>query len=270
MDAEEKKEAYDPQDGIDQGAAGTPDGYQTGGGQAGGGQPEPAAPGEGSPAPSDDPEGAGQQEQGAEGPVPGEGLGNASEPLTQAAAEDGREQAPDPAGKTAEPERTFTQAEVNELIGRTRTEARERARKETLAELLDKYGFEDASQFDEAVGNGEKYDELSGQQSGMEQEMQSLRDENILLRSGIDPDRFNDVKAVFAYRNEPITPEALELAIDTHPEWVAYGDVKDDDGDPDTPPASVVKRLGAEPRKEAPANGTEEEQAAKLFGWNAK
>ena len=40
------------------------------------------------------------------------------------------------------------QSEVNNIVGRTRMEAREKARAEYLAEMLEKYGLKDETEMD--------------------------------------------------------------------------------------------------------------------------
>lgn len=159
-------------------------------------------------------------------------------------------------------ERRFTQAEVDKIVGKIRSEARERA----VKELLNKYGYDDVSQLDETVGESERYAELSGQQD----EMESLRNENLLLRSGITEDRFEDAMAYFAYKDLPMNPITLEEAIESHPEWVdSYDDDyldedEEDDGIEEEKP-SMVRRLGAEPIRKDDGNPAENEEDRAMF-----
>lgn len=157
-------------------------------------------------------------------------------------------------------ERTFTQAEVDKIVGKIRSEARERA----VKELLNKYGYDDVSQLDETVGESERYAELSGQQD----EMESLRNENLLLRSGITEDRFEDAMAYFAYKDLPMNPITLEEAIESHPEWVDsydddYLDEEEDSIEEEKP--SMVRRLGAEPIRKDDGNPAESEEDRAMF-----
>lgn len=175
----------------------------------------------------------------------------------------------------AKPARTFTQEDVDRIVGKTRAEARERGRKEFLDEMMEKYGLEDVSQLDDMVGSSEKYEELNGQQEGLMQELESLKNENLLLRAGIDQSRFDDVYGYFQYKGIPLNPLTLEEALESHPEWDELNglDIGGDDGDGgdvegDAEPASVIRRIGAEPsRRNASAPKENEYEAAmNLFG----
>ena len=204
-------------------------------------QPEPEMAQEPEAEPEQEPETEGEPE---------------AEPETQQAEEPEQEQEPE------QPVRTFTQEEVNEIVGKTRSEARKRA----INEIMEKYGFDDASQLDDLVGASERYEELSGQQEGYEQEMESLRNENLLLKSGIDPDRFEDVMAYFSYKKMPINPVTLEDAMSTHPEWTGFDEIEEEE-EPEEKP-SVVRKLGNSPvrRDESNPAESEESRAMKMFG----
>lgn len=161
-----------------------------------------------------------------------------------------------------EEERKFTQAEVDKLVGKIRNEARERGKKEALDELLNKYGYDDVSQLDDTVGESERY-------AGRADEYESLKNENLLLRAGVNEDRFEDVLAYFTYKNMPINPITLEEAIEAHPEWTGFSeyDTSDDEEEEAEEKPSVVRRLGAEPiRKNDNPSESEEERAMRIMG----
>lgn len=144
----------------------------------------------------------------ADEPTPGPNPGNGTQPESEAE--------PEPAQPAP---RTFTQEEVNELIGRTRQEARQRAREEFANELRGRYGFQSDSDLDDLIGNGQRFDALNdefGSQSAM---LADLRTENALLRSGIPEERFGDVKAILSYNGKDVTPDTIAEAMATHPEW---------------------------------------------------
>ena len=162
-----------------------------------------------------------------------------------------------------EEERRFTQAEVDKLVGKIRNEARERGKKEALDELLNKYGYDDVSQLDDTVGESERY-------AGRADEYEALKNENLLLRAGVDEDRFEDALAYFAYKKMPINPITLEEAIEAHPEWTGFGEYDasnaNEDEEVEEKP-SVVRRLGAEPiRKNDNPTESEEERAMRIMG----
>ncbi len=181
-------------------------------------------------------------------------------------------QEPEPANQEDTPEavnqedtpeavgRTFTQAEVDKLVGKIRSEARERGKKEALEELLNKYGYDDVSQLDDTVGESERY-------AGQQDEYENLKNENLLLKSGIDESRFEDALAYFAYKDIPMNPITLEEAIESHPEWTGLDSVNFSDEEDEEEKPSVVRRLGAEPiRREENVGESDEERAMRFMG----
>lgn len=208
----------------------------------------------------------GEQEQGGQ-PAP------EPEQAPEAGPDTLQEEGPE---EEAKPARTFTQEDVDRIVGRTRAEARERGRKEFLDEMMEKYGLEDVSQLDDMVGSSEKYEELNGQQEGLMQELESVKNENMLLRAGIDQSRFDDVYGYFQYKGIPLNPLTLEEALESHPEWdelngLDIGGGDDGDGgdvEGDAEPASVIRRIGAEPsrRDTGAPKESEYEAAMNLFG----
>ena len=97
----------------------------------------------------------------------------------------------------------FTQSQVNEMVGKTRTETREK----TLRYIYGRYGVKDEAELDELVGNAqaldsfkEKYDtEKAGWKqtsADRDKELMEVKEQVALLQSGIDSDRFEDAKFI--------------------------------------------------------------------------
>ena len=202
----------------------------------------------------------------------------AAEPASGGAPEAGEGQAPVPEAAdgtpAAKPERTFTQAEVNELIGRTRQEARQRAREEFAGEIRTKYGLDDDSQLDDLIGNGQRFDALNEEYGAQSASIRELTAENALLKSGVDESRFADVKAILAYQGLDVTPENIAEALTTHPEWKGGGIAPEaaapnaadgTAGRPDPTP-SVVTRIGGMPEAKGDEPEDERTRAMRLFG----
>ena len=112
--------------------------------------------------------------------------------------------------------RTFTQEEVNELIGKTRNEARNRAN----SAYYGRYGVDNDDELNELVGRGQSYKVLEDKYNTNMSELESLRAENALLKSGIVPSRYDDVKFILKGKGLEITPETISQELVTHPEWV--------------------------------------------------
>lgn len=201
-----------------------------------------------------------------------EGLSSESESGTEPALEGASPVAEpseprEPSEPKAEEPRTFTQEEVNRMMGKTRAEAREKARREVLEEMMEKYGIEDEGKLDEMFGNSERYDELKGRQSGMENDIREKDAEIALLRSGISPERFDDVKAWCQYNGYEINPVSIEKGLDTHPEWTEYDFSEDEEGYSDEEePVSVVRKLGSAPKRKADDGESDDMKARRLFG----
>ena len=179
--------------------------------------------------------------------------------------------------------KTFTQDEVNKLVGQARVEGRESATKA----YRDRYGAATDEDLDGLLGNGEKYDDLNGQFSAQGKELQTLREENALLKatsdSGLDPAKYEDVKAILAYQHMDLTPEAIAQAMQTHPEWARQSSAPEAGfqpipqpmplapqpspsipSAPQGPTPSVISKLGNDP---APAPEEDEKtQAMRMMG----
>ena len=125
-----------------------------------------------------------------------------------------------------EPEKMFTQSQVNDLVGKTRMETRE----QTFRAVYGRYGVEDEAGMDELVGNAQRYETVRGEfdeaRKGWEasdaakaSELTEVKEHVALLESGIDRARFDDAKAIMKAKGLEITVENINNELATHPEW---------------------------------------------------
>lgn len=125
-----------------------------------------------------------------------------------------------------EPEKMFTQSQVNDLVGKTRMETRE----QTFRAVYGRYGVEDEAGMDELVGNAQRYETVRGEfdeaRKGWEasdaakaNELTEVKEHVALLESGIDRARFDDARAIMKAKGLEITVENINNELATHPEW---------------------------------------------------
>lgn len=175
-----------------------------------------------------------------------------------------------------EPEATFTQSQVNEMIGKVRQEARER----TMKELYERYGVNDDEELNSIFGNGQNYGILKGDFDGLNTKYSEAMTENALLKSQVIPSRWDDVKAILSAKGLDITAENIAAEMNTHPEWNRYdGSVEAQPKQIITPEIaenlssqmkpeykpSVISRLGGSIPKSPVEDDTEEERTLKMF-----
>lgn len=110
----------------------------------------------------------------------------------------------------------FDQNYVNELVGRTRMEARDKA----MRALYDKYGVEDDNGLDEVFGRGQAYNILNDNYMSTQSRLSDALTENALLKSGIDQSRWDDAKFILGGKGLDITIENIAAELATHPEWM--------------------------------------------------
>ena len=113
-------------------------------------------------------------------------------------------------------EKTFTQSQVNDLVGNTRKEARDRVFKE----LLERYGVNDNSELDGVFGKGQAYDLLNDDYTNQGNELTAVKTENALLKSKIVEDRWEDAKAILRSKGMEVTVDNILSEALTHPEWL--------------------------------------------------
>ena len=113
-------------------------------------------------------------------------------------------------------EKLLTQTQVNELVGKARREGRESAMKE----LLERYGVNSNEEFDNLLGKGQIYDYFNQEYLDKEKSYGDIRAENALLKTHIDPSRFEDVKLILSGKGLEVNEENIEKFKESHPEWI--------------------------------------------------
>lgn len=138
------------------------------------------------------------------------------------------EEPQEPQVDTSEEERMFTQSQLNEIVGKARMEARERA---TLEKMFERYGVSDEEELNSIFGKGQAYDVIND-------ELASIRAENALLKSGIKDSRWEDAKAILGNKGLEINEANILAELETHPEW------SEEPSQAAAPTPSIIRRLG--------------------------
>lgn len=123
-------------------------------------------------------------------------------------------------------EKIFTQSQVDNLIGKTRVDTREK----TFRYIYERYGVENEEQLDDLIGTAQKYgvleDEFNGAKSSWKAEEKARNDELAdvkerlaLMESGIDNSRYDDAKLIIKGKGLDFTLENILKEVETHPEW---------------------------------------------------
>lgn len=182
-------------------------------------------------------------------------------------------------------ERMLTQSQVNELIGNTRKETRDKTRNEVMAEIYGRYGVNDDEELNNVFGRGQAYEVLNENYTNQSNQLRQVMAENALLKSGISQSRWEDAKAILTAKNLDITQDNIISELQTHPEWLGNVQTAQSvqaDGmtkplDPQTAeqlaikpakPAeapSVIRKMGSEVQS-VPNDMSEDEQINKWFG----
>ena len=112
--------------------------------------------------------------------------------------------------------RMFTQEQLNEIVGRTRMETRDKFNRD----ILERYGVNTEDELNEIFGRGQAYDVLNGDFNNINNELAFYKAENALLKSGISRDRWEDAKLILKGKGMDVTEENISLELATHPEWM--------------------------------------------------
>ena len=153
----------------------------------------------------------------------------------------------------------FDQNYVNDLVGRTRIEARDKA----MRALYDKYGVDTEDELNEIFGRGQSYNILNNDYNDLNTRYSDVMAENALLKSKTDESRWDDIRLILKGKGLDITPENIAMELTTHPEWMSsslpnsgneQGNVLTPEGmdqvvnNPiiDNKPAAKIKRLGSD------------------------
>ena len=117
-----------------------------------------------------------------------------------------------------EPEapKMFDQNYVNELVGRTRIEARDKA----MRALYDRYGVDTEDELNEIFGRGQSYNILNNDYNDLNTRYGDVMAENALLKSKTDESRWDDIRLILRGKGLDITPENIAMELTTHPEWM--------------------------------------------------
>lgn len=118
-------------------------------------------------------------------------------------------------------EKTLTQSQVNELIGNTRTETRDKTRSEVMNEIYGRYGVSSDDELNDIFGRGQNYDILNDNYMAQSGQLREALAENALLKTGISESRWGDAKAILASKNLEVNQENILAELVTHPEWKA-------------------------------------------------
>lgn len=167
-------------------------------------------------------------------------------------------------------EKMLTQSQVDEIVGRTRTETRDK----TMQGFYGRYGVDNEAGMDELVGKSQKYDLLRDDYDHVSKELADCKVKLALMDSGIAPERYEDAKLILTGKGLEVTPENITLELETHPEWkkvmpslpaedeeVKEVFVKKEE----TPAPSVISVLGNEASPKQVDTPSERESAMKMF-----
>lgn len=150
---------------------------------------------------------AGQDSEGGEEKIHLDETENNSASPTSAEEQNGAEE-------TAE-KAIFTQTQMNRLAGK----AREEGRASALKDLFARYGVADEDELNGIFGKGQTYDDLNDEYAAQGNSIREVRAENALLRTGIVPERWDDVKAILGTKGLEVSQDNITAELATHPEW---------------------------------------------------
>lgn len=149
-----------------------------------------------------------------------------------------------------EPEKTFTQKQVDDLI-KARLERRTKS-------LLKRYGVETSEELDDLVGKSQAYDVMKERYENIKLENAQLKERNAFLTKGVNPDREDDIRAHFKGKEIEFNEENLAKELETHPEWLKVIEE-------DKTPKTTIKKLGVE-HSEHKVPESESEKMNRIFG----
>lgn len=193
--------------------------------------------------------------------------GDESEVKENNAGNGSSENTPIPSVVKDELEKMFTQSQVNDIVGKTRTEARERAETDTrakvLQELFGRYGVNSNEELDAIFGKGQAYDVINDEKMQKETLLENTMAENALLKSRISLGRWDDAKAILKSKGYAVTEENLLRELETHPEW--REEEQKNAQTPQEEKPSTIERLGTD-KQEVNSAEAEEAKMNRLFG----
>ncbi len=169
------------------------------------------------------------------------------------------------------PVKTFTQEQVNELVGKARAEGRQKGMEQAMADLRSRYGVDDDDQMDSIFRDGSRYGELGARYADVGNQLRDAMTQIAMMKSHILPERESDVRAILGAMGKDVTEESIGEMLATHPEWVNAPE--SDDGGFSLPKKPIPQptpgqgaeagRLGVEPKAEE--EESDEARAMRLF-----
>lgn len=169
------------------------------------------------------------------------------------------------------PAKTFTQEQVNELVGKARAEGRQKGMEQAMADLRSRYGVDDDDQMDSIFRDGSRYGELGARYSDVGNQLKDAMTQIALMKAKVLPERESDVKAILGAMGKDVTEESINEMLATHPEWV-NAPASADEGfsvpkkpipQPTPGEGAEAGRLGVEPKAEE--EESDEAKAMRLF-----
>jgi len=166
--------------------------------------------------------------------------------------------------------KTFTQEDVDKLVGDTRVRTREK----TFRYIYDRYGVKNEEELDGLIANAQRYDtqkemyesdkaNWETEKSESDKRLNDMSEQIALMQSEISPDRYEDAKLILKGKGLEVNLENISAELATHPEWKKEeAKVEEPKAAPEKP-TMRIRALGNEQRP-AP-EVSEEEQAQKLF-----
>lgn len=180
-------------------------------------------------------------------------------------------------------EKMFTQSQVNDMIGNTRAETREK----TFRYIYGRYGVNSEEELDAMIGNAQRFDSLKEKfdtertawkdhDTERDKELSEIKEQVALMQSGIDSQRYEDAKLILKGKGLEVSLDNITKELATHPEWRKLDEpqqpqeqepqnfVKVREGEKSAEPVSRISVLGNEgsPRNE---NAEEDYVLNKLF-----
>lgn len=177
-------------------------------------------------------------------------------------------------------EKMLTQSQVNEIAAR----AREEGRRSAMRELLERYGVGAEDELNDVFGKGQAYDGLNDDYESSQIGYKQVMAENALLKTRIDPARWEDVRLILGGSNMDVTPENIELMLPSHPEWrneiaaesaipstqVGEAELQQIANNSQKRQIATLRKLGSEPEVKDNTDMEEEERAMKLYGFRQR
>lgn len=127
--------------------------------------------------------------------------------------------------------RSFTQQEVNDLIKSRLGKSQTR--------LFARYGVADQRALDDLISRAQSYSAVKQMYDELQSEHARLSEDHAFMTNGVDPSRYDDVRAYFKGKGIDFGADRLAEELKTHPEWLGAGKRP-------TAPTTTITPLGVE------------------------